>query len=87
MHDKPLIPRLTPPSVLAEREVAKHGSHWRSYYYADEFIPGYRDCHYCELYGKEVPAVRRISVNVWGVVRERDVCERCAAKDGKRVEE
>jgi hypothetical protein len=73
--------------VISEEFTKIHGECWRDYIYKDEFIPGFRDCYYCEKFNEEVPAVYRISVNVWGVVCERDVCERHASKNGMRVDD
>lgn len=54
--------------------------------YPDEFEPGHRPCYYCPLLGKR-PATQRISVNVWGTIVERDVCNDHAGRDGSRVDD
>ncbi len=85
--DGVIIPRIKTQAQLSAEFDKIHGRRWRDCTYKDEFIPGFRDCYYCEKHGKEVPAVRRVSVNVWGTVCERDVCEEHTWKDGKRVDD
>lgn len=85
--DPVIIPRLATQDQLQARFVERYREFWQSYTYRDEFIPGFRDCYYCGQFGTETPAVRRIDVNVWGTICERDVCEAHARTDGCRVDD
>jgi hypothetical protein len=59
MSELIIIPRIKSFKAISKALTKIHGERWKDCIYKDEFIPGFRDCYYCEQYGKEVAAVHR----------------------------